>query len=234
VNPGLIGFLFLAGAGVLYALSKLKPPPAANAPGALPAPDHQSKFFQLGKPSAPGVLATGTGWTAPYIDPNSVTIPQPNFPDIQTMFGGSMDTAPPLPPPPDAPTQGTDIIVEDGINRMIQAIGHAEGYGVPGAIPTRANNPGDLKLGDHGQGTIQDKTIFATPYEGWVHGRAQIRLMYLGKSAYYTSDDTFEKIAQTWTGGQNSQAWLNTVTTDLGVSPNTTLRGYLTGGTVRK
>jgi len=234
MNFGLIGFLFLAGAGALYALSKLKAGSAPNAPGKAPVPDNQSKFFQLGKPSAPGVLATGQGETAPYIDPNSVTLPQASLPDIQTMFGSKVDA--PLPPPPDAPTQGTDLIVEDGIQRVAQAIAYkGEGYGKPGALPTRAKNPGDLKLGDHGQGTIDGKTIFATDYEGWVHLRAQIRLMYLGRSEFYKPDDTFQNIGWEWTGhASDYQNWVHAVTTELGISPQTTLRGYLTGGTVRK
>lgn len=199
-------------------------------PGSPQSPHIQSKFDGITTPVR-GVLATGLGTTASPAAPGSLNIAS-NMPlDIQSTFGSKFDVS--AAPPPDAPVAGTDVIIEDGIQRFAQAIGHAEGYGVPGAIPTRTNNPGDLKLGDQGQGMINGKTVFSSALEGWLHLRAQIRLMWLDQSDYYGPDDTFKDISETWTAGNNSEEWLATVSFDLGVSATTTLRAYLTGGTAR-
>ncbi len=205
-------------------------PPAGLPPGE--AETVQGKFGSTSGWRAP-VLAKGTGETAAPVGVAPDIRPQ--FPglDIQSMF---VNTPPPPPPAPvgtsgagpsDAPVVGTDSAIEDGIARFAYAIAHAEGFGVPDALPTRAHNPGDLKLGDRGNGTIQGKTVFASDADGWLALKAQIRLMWLDRSDYYGPDDTFQEIAVTWTGGDNWQAWLSIVSRDLGVTAQTTLRGYL-------
>lgn len=113
------------------------------------------------------------------------------------------------------------------IASIAAAIGHAEGFGLPNAIPTRANNPGDLKLGDLGHGAISGKTIFATVEDGWNALRKQINLMATGRSDYYQPTDTWRRIAQVWVGTSDYPNWMNTVTSDLGVSPDSTLEDYL-------
>lgn len=225
---GALALVLVIGGAALYEYLKSKAPPTLGAgPGV--SPDNQSKFG-VGSPAVPPVLAKGIGATAPYVD--QISVPA-NFPlDIQTQFGSRLDTSPA--PPADAPVTGTNVLIEDGIQRLASAIAHAEGYGSQGAIPTLANNPGDLKLGDHGYGTINGKTKFGSPAEGWAHLRAQIRLGWLDRSDYYGPDDTFRQIAETWTGGDHSEEWLKSVTADLGVGPDTTLRGYLNQGVVRR
>src|SRR6266446_4703355 len=84
------------------------------------------------------------------------------------------------------------------IAAIAAAIAHAEGFGVHNAIPTRANNPGDLKLGDLGHGDINGKTIFATAEDGWNALQKQIGLMASGQSDYYQPTDTWRRIAQVW------------------------------------
>lgn len=193
------------------------------------------KTFDLQKPSVPPVLRTGT-------PPLTDDVPVPGMPDIireAASLQDSLDTLGlsshgPIPPggTVSAPIKGTTTQIEERIALMASAIAHAEGFGIPGTLPTRTHNPGDLKLGDRGYGTEQGKTIFGTASEGWEALKAQIRIMYLGRSDFYVPDNTFEQIAYTYTGGDNWRAWLSTVTADLGVSPSTTLRGYLTGGTL--
>lgn len=230
---GIVGLLGLAvGIGVYEWLKGRMGQNSASVTTQAQGPHAQSKFNGSVVP-VPPVLATGMGTTArqgPHLDP--VTSGSSLNLDIQTMFGSKFDVA--AAPPGDAPVQGTDVVIEDGIQRMSVGIAHAEGYGIANAIPTRANNPGDLKLGDRGHGTLGGKTIFESAPVGWSYLRAQIRLMWLDRSDYYGPDDTFRQIAETWTGGDNSEAWLATVAGDLGVGPDTTLRGYLTGGTNRK
>ena len=107
--------------------------------------------------------------------------------------------------------------------KIAEAIATAEGYFHPSgtAIPQRANNPGNLKLGDIGLGTIGGKTIYATIADGWAALERQIDLILTGQSRYYKPDMTILEVAQTYTGGDNAQAWANIVAEKLGVTPNT-------------
>jgi hypothetical protein len=63
--------------------------------------------------------------------------------------------------------------------KLAQAIGREEGYGVPGALPTRNNNPGDLR---HAPGEMHPPDApnsvgsFATAEEGWTELERQLRL----------------------------------------------------------
>lgn len=113
----------------------------------------------------------------------------------------------------------------------------AEGYFKQDSLPQRANNPGDLMLRDRGFGTIQGKTIFtkanpcASLSEAYLDGFAalinQWCLMLSGKSKEYSLDDTFGKVAERWTGGDNPSGWLAVVSEKLCVQSTTTLREFL-------
>jgi len=107
--------------------------------------------------------------------------------------------------------------------RIAEAIGWAEGIFHPSgtAVPQRANNPGNLKLGDIGFGTIGGKTIYQTIEEGWTALIYQIDLILTGRSRYYTPDMTIRQVAVTYTGGDNADAWANIVSGKLGVTPDT-------------
>lgn len=120
-----------------------------------------------------------------------------------------------------------DVTDSPRISSIAAAIAHAEGFGVVNAIPTRANNPGDLKLGNIGNGDISGKTIFASAEDGWNALRKQVSLMANGGSNYYQRTDTWRRIAQVWVGTSDYPNWLNTVTSDLGVDPDSTLEDYL-------
>ena len=124
------------------------------------------------------------------------------------------------------PAFGGDV-VNDKVKSIAQAIAQAEGFGVAGAIPTRANNPGDLKLGDIGNGAINGKTVFASESDGWAALYKQINLMVSGGSSYYAPTDSWRAIAKTWVGTSDYVNWLSTVVDSLGVDPDSTLQEYM-------
>jgi hypothetical protein len=124
------------------------------------------------------------------------------------------------------PTLG-GLLVSDQVKQIAQAIANAEGFGVAGAIPTHAHNPGDLELGDLGNGTINSKTVFASDQDGWNALYKQVELMISGGSSHYQPTDTWRRIAMTWTGDpQDYVNWLSNVTGSLGVDPDSTLGEY--------
>ncbi len=112
------------------------------------------------------------------------------------------------------------------IQKIAQAIAKAEGFYVAGSVPARANNPGDLKLGDTGNGTIDGKTIFPDLNTGWQALYHQVGLMISGQSNYYDSSMTWRDIANTWVGTTDANNWMLNVVTALGVSPDSTLGDY--------
>jgi hypothetical protein len=115
------------------------------------------------------------------------------------------------------------------VQAIAQAIANAEGFGAPEALPTRANNPGDLKLGDLGNGEINGKTVFPDAQSGWNALYKQIGLMIDGGSQFYSVTDSWRAIARTWVGTSDYVNWLNNVTGQLGVDPDSTLAEYVNG-----
>ncbi len=169
-------------------------------------------------PQAP-ILVDGTGDTAV---PAFVREMNQSF---LNLFGGLGSHDPVI------PTGGYNVQVSDtvraNINRLGFAISKAEGCGIPGALPTRAKNPGDLKLGDVGNGLLDGKTIFTTAQDGWNALFNQLKLIVGGKSGFYTVNDTFEQMARTWTGNDNWASWAATVTAQLKVAQSTRLGDFL-------
>lgn len=102
--------------------------------------------------------------------------------------------------------------VTDTVRDLALAIARAEGFGVQGAIPTRANNPGDLvipgwtgaKLGDQGI------SVFPSPSEGWSRLYHQLDLIVRERSHVYTLDDTFAEFGAKWTQTQSGE-WVGNV-----------------------
>lgn len=125
-------------------------------------------------------------------------------------------------------TQGDQLLVSVQIQALALAIEKAEGYGIPGAIPTVANNPGDLvvpgwtgaKLGSAGI------SVFSSYEEGKNHLYYQLQLIANGQSHIYTLDDTISSMAKKWTATAQDN-WANIVSGELGVSSDTTLRDIL-------
>jgi hypothetical protein len=112
-----------------------------------------------------------------------------------------------------------------------KAISSAEGYGTPGTIPTLANNPGALELGDVGHGVMQAAngqkiTIFGSAQEGWDALNNQINQIYTGKSKRYSTPMTLERFGTIYSGGDTGYG--ARIAGSLGVAPKATL-GQLVG-----
>lgn len=133
---------------------------------------------------------------------------------------------PSYPPPPSLGEFG-----DAAINFFTNAIAKAEGYGVTGAIPTRANNPGDLvipnwqgqKLGSEGI------SVFITPNEGWNRLKYQLYLIGSGQSHVYSLTMTIADMAKKWTR-TNPDVWASIVASSIGTTTDVTL-GDLFAGT---
>lgn len=109
---------------------------------------------------------------------------------------------------------------------LAQAIANLEGYGVAGAIPTVANNPGNLELGDIGYGTLQAAggnqiTIFPSEADGWSALNNEIGKIYNGTSKYYSPSTSLQDFGSTYSGGNS--AYGAHLANQLGVPPNTPL-----------
>jgi len=116
------------------------------------------------------------------------------------------------------------------IQAIAQAIASAEGYGPPGNIPTKANNPGDLVLGDQGNGVLVSSggeriTVFPNVNAGWQALYNQISLMINGGSSNYNLNMTWAQIGAKWAGP--GTPWGANVAAALGVDVNSTLGSYV-------
>lgn len=108
------------------------------------------------------------------------------------------------------------------------AIGKAEGFGPSGNIPTRANNPGDLKLGDVGLGTLGSGiTIYPTFQQGAEALYHELNLILTGKSSKYNTFMSFSQMAVIWTGNDNPIEWAAVVARSLNVFPDMTIRSWM-------
>lgn len=101
------------------------------------------------------------------------------------------------------------------------AVARAEGFGIPGAIPTLANNPGDLALGDLGYGTLGNNiSIFPSTQAGETALQNQINAMANGTSKYYSPNETLAQAGSTYSGGSS---WATNVAKFLGIPTSATL-----------
>lgn len=113
------------------------------------------------------------------------------------------------------------------LQSIASAIGKAEGYGIPGAIPTVANNPGDLVNGDIGYGTLgQGITVYPSAQAGSDALTNQLNLIANGSSANYSPSESISQIGSTWAG---SPTWGSNVASTLGVTPSTSFASLLDG-----
>jgi hypothetical protein len=113
-----------------------------------------------------------------------------------------------------------------GMSPLATAISGAEGFGGADTIPTRANNPGALELGDVGYGTLQAAngqkiTVFGSVQDGWNALQKQIDEIYSGGSQHYSPDTTLEEFGQKYSGGDGNYG--SRIASALGVDPSTTL-----------
>ncbi len=94
---------------------------------------------------------------------------------------------------------------------LARAIAHAEGFGVEGAIPTKAHNPGDLvcpwlkgpKLGAEGIHVFEDDAT------GWAALEHQLDMIRKRASRVYTPSMTIQEMSKQWTHTQADEWCLN-------------------------
>lgn len=108
-----------------------------------------------------------------------------------------------------------------------RAVARAEGFGVAGAVPTRLNNPGDLKassvasIGRDASGHLQ----FANLVDGWTALYRQVQLIIDGHSRNYTLDMTINEMAAKY--AESNVHWARNVAGALNVPASTRLREIL-------
>ena len=102
-------------------------------------------------------------------------------------------------------------------------VAFAEGYGQPNTIPTVNNNPGDLKVGDVGNGTTPSGiTIFSSPSQGYAALNHQMSLVVTpGSNSIYNPDMTIQQFGNLYSGGDPN--WAKNFSAKAGVDPTTTL-----------
>ena len=124
---------------------------------------------------------------------------------------------------------GTDS-PENKKTKMMVGIARAEGFGVPGSIPSRANNPGDLtrSLGYDTTGETLGSAgivIFVDVPNGWAALEEQLTLIQNGGSIHKLTD-TLLQFAQGYTT-TDQEAWANNVSQAIGLDPSATLSDAL-------
>jgi hypothetical protein len=120
------------------------------------------------------------------------------------------------------------------VEQMAAGIAQAEGFYVAGSIPQKAHNPGDLAKGDMGdtgnyifaKGGVQI-IVFLTDDDGWTALKTKIRRMLTNTSKVYNTQMSLSQLAQTYTGGDNPEAWANTLAQNLGVGTDSSLEDFL-------
>lgn len=120
-----------------------------------------------------------------------------------------------------------------GVTAMAQAIAEAEGFFVPGSIPARAHNPGDLTQGDFGDtGTYLTSSsgakiiVYASDQDGWNALYEKLQNIANGTSSVYSPDMTIAQFANKWTSTQQS-SWADNVASSIGADINSVIGGLL-------
>lgn len=107
------------------------------------------------------------------------------------------------------------------IKRFARAVAYAEGFGIPGAIPTVANNPGDLVLPGWTPTLGAGIAVFDSEDYGWYRLYRQLALILSGGSAHYNLDQSIADMGRIWAGGDDN--WARNVARHLGVTTATPL-----------
>ncbi len=119
------------------------------------------------------------------------------------------------------------MTIQAAADALAQAIARAEGYFVPGSLPARINNPGDLELGDRGNGVTNGKTHYPSPFAGWEALRSETTMILAGKSHYIKPSMPLSQVAEVYTGHDNAPAWADIVAKAIGITPDATLQSFL-------
>ena len=118
------------------------------------------------------------------------------------------------------------------LSPLAAAISQLEGYGASATnIPTLANNPGDLELGDIGYGTLTASggnkiTVFPTLAAGQAALEAQVSKMENGGSSVYTPSETIAQAGATYGG---SSTYGQKLAQLLGVDSSASLSSLASG-----
>jgi len=113
------------------------------------------------------------------------------------------------------------------VEQLGHAIATAEGWGIPGSIPTVANNPGDLTGDDAGYfttaGVMNKEGVvkFVDVDDGWSALHWKCYRILSGKSKVYPPEMTIEEMGMKYSGGNPN--WAVNVARELGLSVTTTI-----------
>ena len=110
------------------------------------------------------------------------------------------------------------------IDQLAQAIAQMEGFNVAGSVAQRNNNPGNLTASPYATGNVGGYSVFPDAQTGWDALYYQLNL-YSGRGLtlqqmvglYAPAGNT------TMTQGNNPNAYLNFLTGQLGVGPDTSI-----------
>jgi hypothetical protein len=111
--------------------------------------------------------------------------------------------------------------------KFAKVISVAEGFGQPDAIPTKANNPGDLTAGDAGgfqtTGVMNKEGVvrFANLSDGWLALYVKVNRILEGHSSAYPLSLTLEQMGLKYSGGDPN--WSKNVANYLGINEGITL-----------
>lgn len=109
----------------------------------------------------------------------------------------------------------------EAIKRFARAVASAEGFGIPGAIPTVANNPGDLVLDGWSPTLGAGIAVFDSEDYGWSRLYRQLSIILTGGSSHYYPDMSIADMGLKWSGGDPN--WARNVARYLNVSTATPL-----------
>jgi hypothetical protein len=111
------------------------------------------------------------------------------------------------------------------MSKLAELIAQEEGFNVPGSLPNRDNNPGDLRHSPHSFHTASDPNAIGqidTPADGWADLERQLQLyaqrgLTLQQAIYEFAPPT----------ENNSQAYLDFICQGLGVPSTTSVANAL-------
>jgi hypothetical protein len=146
----------------------------------------------------------------PLIEP----VPVPDF--VSNLFGNSNIDNQLANITSDDTTWIDGYTLGDKIWVICNAIAHAEGANISGSVPDRLNNPGDITDGS---------STFGIGFIDSIDNSKLTRIASDNSRMGVNSNSTWEEISQKW--ATRWRPWVNSVTSNLGVSSNSTIGQYL-------